>query len=337
MMHTTSSRLTFGLALLWVTACTPWERTPVDPALWQHKQMRIGIATAKTPPAMAVKVGAMGLLDLAINAAMASDLETHLGSLQPTRVPLMANLIETRLQAIGFSTVRIAGQIDPTTLPSRDPTAPGFYDRNVESIATSQGVDAILLLSVRQWGTSRSYYGFIPTDAPRATFVASGQLIARDGRLLWDEMGVASGTTGNDEWDQAPDFPNLTHALDEAEDDAMTWLKRSFFDTAPEPPKAAAAVVRKEGEFDKAAARAALTEAATVAAACTGGSPGEEVDVTVTFAPSGKISSAQVEQGPLVGTPTSDCVATAFQSLTVPSFEGVDLKMHKKVSLGVHP
>jgi len=247
-MRTMRSILALALAVLWTTGCTTWTPTPVDPTLWQHKQMRIGVATAKAPRASAAKAGSQGLLDMAVNEAMASDLDTHLASLQPTRVPLMATEINARLRAIGFPTVRIDEPIDTATLPERDPKVPGFYDRSIEAIASRQGVDAILILSVRQWGTVRSYYGFIPLGDPSASFVATGQLIARDERLLWDEMAARTGTTGTGEWDQAPDFPNLTHAIDEAEDDVMTSLGRSFFNTAPQPPKAAAIpVVRGPG------------------------------------------------------------------------------------------
>lgn len=345
-MRTMRSILALALAVLWMTGCTTWTPTPVNPTLWQHKQMKIGVATARAPQASATKAGSQGLLDVAVNEAMASDLGTHLASLQPTRVPLMATQINARLRALGFQTVRIDEPIDTATLPERDPQVPGFYDRRIEALASRHGVDAILILSVRQWGTIRSYYGFIPLSDPSASFVATGQLIARDGRLLWDEMAAQTGTTGSGEWDQAPDFPNLTHAIREAEDDVMTTLGRNFFETTPQPPKAAAIPVvggpgtpapTESGEFDKSAARAALAEAATAAAACSGGGPGGEVDVTVTLAPSGKASSARVEEGPLVGTPTGDCIVTAFQRVTVPPFEGAPVKVRKKMSLDVHP
>src|SRR5690349_9940588 len=65
-MRMMSSILALALAVLWMTGCTAWTPTPVDPTLWQHKQMRIGVATARAPQASAIKGGSQGLLDVAV-------------------------------------------------------------------------------------------------------------------------------------------------------------------------------------------------------------------------------------------------------------------------------
>ncbi len=232
MMRALRSILALGLTLLWMTGCNPWKPTPVDPTMWQNKQMRIGVAMTAPSPAASLKLGSQGLLDMAINEAMASDLDKHLATLRPVQVALVAAQFEERLRQIGFPTVHIDQPIDAAKLPERAETEPGFYDRSVEEIAARQGVDAILLISVSRWGTMRSYYGFIPTSDPTASFFVTGQLIRRDGRLLWDDRVTKVGAIEG-EWDQAPDFPNITRALDAAQKDALASLNSDFFESAP--------------------------------------------------------------------------------------------------------
>jgi hypothetical protein len=56
---------------------------PVDAGFWSQKQTRVGVARVAAPSAAAFKEGPQGLLDVAINGSMASDLERHLATLAP--------------------------------------------------------------------------------------------------------------------------------------------------------------------------------------------------------------------------------------------------------------
>jgi predicted Zn finger-like uncharacterized protein len=84
-----------------------------------------------------------------------------------------------------------------------------------------------------------------------------------------------------------------------------------------EPPPVAA------GPFNKSAAVAQLTSAANSAQSCKkGGGPTGTGKVQVTFAPSGKVTSATVQGPPFAGTPTGGCVASLFRRAKVPPFSG---------------
>lgn len=95
---------------------------------------------------------------------------------------------------------------------------------------------------------------------------------------------------------------------------------------APPPPPAA-------DEFDRSAASAALNAAAARAMGCKGDGPAGSTSVSVTFAPSGRVTSARVEGGTFAGTPTGGCIATAFRSASVPPFGGSPVTVTKKVSI----
>lgn len=75
--------------------------------------------------------------------------------------------------------------------------------------------------------------------------------------------------------------------------------------------------------FDVGAAKAALNAAAANAAGCgTAGGPKGSGKVQVTFAPSGRVTSANVVSGPFGGTSVGGCVASKFRAARVPAFSG---------------
>jgi hypothetical protein len=86
--------------------------------------------------------------------------------------------------------------------------------------------------------------------------------------------------------------------------------------------------------FDKAAAKAALATAAAQATACKQPEdPEGGARVLVTFAPSGRVHSAQVVGSPFQGTRTGACIARAFKGLNVPAFDGEPVQVTKDVSI----
>ncbi len=93
------------------------------------------------------------------------------------------------------------------------------------------------------------------------------------------------------------------------------------------PPAAA------EGtEFDRAAARNALASAAAQASACRkDGDPSGTATLTITFAPSGRVTSAAIQGPPFAGTPTGGCIANTMRHATVPAFSGEYVTVTKSI------
>jgi hypothetical protein len=87
--------------------------------------------------------------------------------------------------------------------------------------------------------------------------------------------------------------------------------------------------------FDPAAASAALTAAAGAAAGCrTDSSEGAaSVTVAVTFAPSGRVTTATIMGGQFAGTPVGGCIAQALRTAHVPAFDGDPVTVKKTVRL----
>ena len=99
-----------------------------------------------------------------------------------------------------------------------------------------------------------------------------------------------------------------------------------------EPTPAREPTAEPSGPFDRSAAAAVLTSSATQASACRKeGDPSGVASVVVTFAPSGRVTSATISGPPFAGTPTGGCIAATLRKARVPAFEGDRVTVSKTV------
>jgi len=102
--------------------------------------------------------------------------------------------------------------------------------------------------------------------------------------------------------------------------------------TTPPPPEPAPAA--QGPDFDKAAASAALAAAAADASGCkVEGDPSGQAHVNVTFAPSGRVTSAIVTGPPFAGTATGGCIARKMRGATVPPFDGSPVTVSRTLNI----
>jgi hypothetical protein len=107
--------------------------------------------------------------------------------------------------------------------------------------------------------------------------------------------------------------------------------------TAPAPGTTAPADAPKtkpEGPFNAEAARSALAGAVAQAGSCRKpGDPTGVAAVTITFSPSGRVTSATIAGPPFAGTPTGGCIAATLRRARVPAFEGDMVTVRKTVEI----
>jgi hypothetical protein len=116
--------------------------------------------------------------------------------------------------------------------------------------------------------------------------------------------------------------PQLADGADEAASDA------------PPAPLAEALEPANLPEFDAEAARQSIAAAEARLSVCRGPSdPSGPATVVVRYAPSGRVTTATVESGPFVGTPTGGCIAATFRSSRVPPFAGEAVTVKRTVTL----
>ncbi|MBL9020951.1 MAG: hypothetical protein JNL21_02075 [Myxococcales bacterium] len=115
---------------------------------------------------------------------------------------------------------------------------------------------------------------------------------------------------------------------------ASTTTATAATPAATTAPATTTAPTPAVGEFDKGAANAALAGAVASASACKQeGDPSGQAKVQVTFAPSGKVTVANIVGPPFAGTKTGGCIAMAFRSAKVPPFTGDPVTVSKTVAI----
>jgi hypothetical protein len=147
------------------------------------------------------------------------------------------------------------------------------------------------------------------------------------------KSGDGASTKGPGKTTAEPKEPKEPGTTTAPKPDATTAPPATAAPAPPEPPKTTPPPPPAGNEFDKGAASAAMSAAASRAMACKGDGPSGTASVSVTFAPSGRVTSAKVDGGPFSGTPTGGCIATAFRSATVPPFDGSPITVRKSVSI----
>jgi cytoskeletal protein RodZ len=85
-------------------------------------------------------------------------------------------------------------------------------------------------------------------------------------------------------------------------------------------------------EFDKSAAISALKSAAAQASSCRkDGDPSGTAVLTITFAESGRVTSATIQGPPFAGTATGGCIANTMRHASIPAFDGDRVTVTKTV------
>ncbi|HMJ16703.1 MAG TPA: zinc-ribbon domain-containing protein [Polyangiaceae bacterium] len=130
-----------------------------------------------------------------------------------------------------------------------------------------------------------------------------------------------------------PDKPSTPAADDKKKLAEPVKKKEEPKTTKKEEPKPA--VVAGEGPpFNRGAAIAALSSASGSVSGCKkAGGPTGSGKVLVTFAPSGRVTSANVSAGSFGGTGVGGCVASVFRRARVPAFGGGPVTVSKSFTI----
>jgi len=128
--------------------------------------------------------------------------------------------------------------------------------------------------------------------------------------------------------DASPSSLTAPKPASAAEPEPSAESKLEPKERAPEPAVPSGPV----GDFDPAAAAAALTSGAGQASSCRKeGDPSGVATVVITFAPSGRVTSANVSGPPFAGTATGGCIAAVLRKARVPAFEGDRVTVSKTI------
>jgi hypothetical protein len=157
-------------------------------------------------------------------------------------------------------------------------------------------------------------------DTPSASSAASATATATP-------KTYAPGTT--------PRATSNTKSTDDSPTSVSSAPKPAITAPAPGTPVTAAPPsTEPEGPFNAEAARAALASSVAQASACRKpGDPSGVAVVTITFSPSGRVTSATIGGPPFAGTPTGGCIAATLRRARVPPFTGDMVTVKKTVEI----
>lgn len=180
----------------------------------ERPDQRIHVVAAIPPLAGKLyKGGQQGLLDIAINSALASGFSSFLGTIGPDPYENLVQTTMSFLEKQGAQVSRHQTDIYYSDLPKRSKPAKGTLKWDLSDVIESTDADYILVLNIGGYGASREYYGFIPTSYPKAVVKMEVAMIDRDHVLQWSHSNNY-GTYVGSEWKQPPDYLNITSALD---------------------------------------------------------------------------------------------------------------------------
>lgn len=205
----------------------------LNSSFWGNKEVKVGVAVAKYPVPGAFRSGSEGLLDAAINASAAGDLRSHLEALDISEFGTVVDSFVVKLNERGLKAKKIAQPIDLEKLSVFDAKSSKTTEKDMRPLAAQENIDVLILLSATKVGTTRNYYGFIPLGSPEGVCGCTGQMIdLKTNNLDWlamiDESKVTVSVLGD--WDQPPDFKNVTDAVHAAINKARKELATEFFE-----------------------------------------------------------------------------------------------------------
>lgn len=188
----------------------------------------IGVLQTKTPDLSVEFPGASCLLCIGIANATHGVFKDHVKTLNTSDLePLQSDLI-SKLNSKGYKVKVLSSNFELSKLEKNSSTKEGYSKYNFANLA-KEGVNAVLVLEVKEIGFKRAYQNYIATEPMKAQIVANGFLVnIADSKLLWHkEYMLSRGVRG--EWNVQPKFPELTNAyyslIEEYKDSVLSEFK----------------------------------------------------------------------------------------------------------------
>jgi len=233
MSFTSLGRLAAVLGLLLLSACSTFgPNVPLRSDFWTQTDRTLTVALAPLPDLKAHRAGQQGLLDVAINEAMADELTTALRTIRLSDSYGQARSeVVRRMQERGIKAKFVETGIDPSALESfsTEDKSRLYASKDFRPLKPSVGTDRLLVFTVTQVGTMRSYYGFIPISRPRAILNARAELVdLNTNEVLWRDTTSQNAEIA-DPWDQPPEFTNVHAAVQKVIADSRKELLDKLF------------------------------------------------------------------------------------------------------------
>ncbi len=194
---------------------------------WEKESVEtVVVAFVKPPQMSASRYGAQGLLDVVINEAITDSVENHIETLNYEKLEGHQPRIAEILKAKGAKDVIILNKYfdvsDANELPEAD-QKDGHFNYDLSKLREKHSASHMLVIQVRNAGTVRNYYGFIPLGDPRGYVDGEVTLVRlSDNKIqmrnpVLVEIEIPDDVDWDDEENGYPAITKVVHsALDQA-------------------------------------------------------------------------------------------------------------------------
>ncbi|MCQ4278881.1 hypothetical protein NA643_07285 [Pseudomonas stutzeri] len=214
------------LTAAWLTGCaSPQLPIALEDTLWSERDKTIGVAIVELPKPTAQLTGNQGLLDLAINTGLAAGLRSKVETWELVGMETVPQQLVDELSTRGYK----AKVLSPIKLSEfKENSAKLGYAKYDFTPLRQQQLDKLILITLHVAGTQRSYYSVIPTSDPLTQVGGLTQVIDLTDNRLAFYQSFASVRAADGEWDEGPDYPNLTNAFYQALDESEQSILAPF-------------------------------------------------------------------------------------------------------------
>lgn len=209
-------------------ASPPQKPIEVSGALFVANAGKVGVAVGQIPKVDTQFPGADCLLCLAAASVGNSKLTDHVRTLSTEDVPKIKDDLVRVLRARGVDAVLIAAPIDIEKLAEPSVKGDNVARRDFASLKSKLGVDKLLVVETTAVGVWRNYSAYIPTEDPKAVFIASGYLVNLSSNVYEWYLPVKVIRSADQQWDEPPKFPGITNAYFQAIETGKDELLQAF-------------------------------------------------------------------------------------------------------------
>ncbi|MBA1272396.1 hypothetical protein [Stutzerimonas azotifigens] len=215
------------LTAAWLTGCaSPQLPIALEDSIWSERDKTIGVAIVELPKPSVQLIGNQGLLDLAINTGLAAGLRSKVETWELASVEDIPQKLADELTQRGYK-AKVLPALKLSDFKESGAKL-GYAKQDFTPLRQQQQVDKLILVSLSVAGTLRSYYSIMPTSDPLSQVGGLTQVIDLEDNRLAFYQTFGSTRAADGEWDEGPDYPNLTNAFYQALDESEQRILAPF-------------------------------------------------------------------------------------------------------------
>lgn len=181
------------------------------------------VVQGELPQAETQYTGSVGLLDYGIISAANASLDKHLKALTFPEYQMTISTLEKKLAEKGLNITHYEKKLTADEMAKIKDAKDGKNMTDLTTYLAKSTSDYVLFVLPGHLGTTRPYYGPVPTAEPVAVAAVTIQLIdVKTKELKWYSQINATNTI-TAPWDEK-NFPNLTNAVYKSVNDLSRML-----------------------------------------------------------------------------------------------------------------